>query len=341
MSTQHAFQVDLHGVVDLFAHHLYSSPRVFMRELLQNAVDAITARHRIDPAAPAKVWLITSPSSPQSGAQPATETPADQALRPSVTPADFEIRDSGIGVTEAEAIELLATVGRSSKRAAEMELARSDYLGQFGIGLLSAFMVSEQIEMYARSARDLSAPPILWRGHADGNYELTQISLDEYAAVRGDTEPGSLVRLRARADQSHWLSPETIRGLAADYGTLLPVAVLYRVEAGGEVLWDRISQSELPWRINYPNERERAAALSQLSQNLLGFRPLATIDLDLPAAGVTGVAFVLPNAVPPSVNIANRVYLKRMLVGDRVSGLLPNWAFFVRCIIDSSSLRPT
>ncbi|MDR2620027.1 MAG: hypothetical protein LBC29_02725, partial [Propionibacteriaceae bacterium] len=40
-------------------------------------------------------------------------------------------------------------------------------------------------------------------------------------------------------------------------------------------------------------------------------------------------------------NIANRVYLKRMLVGDRVSGLLPNWAFFVRCIIDSSSLRPT
>ena len=38
------FQVDLHGIVDLLSNHLYSSPRVYLRELLQNAVDAITAR---------------------------------------------------------------------------------------------------------------------------------------------------------------------------------------------------------------------------------------------------------------------------------------------------------
>ena len=39
-----AFQVDLHGMVDLLARHLYSSPRVYLRELLQNGVDALTAR---------------------------------------------------------------------------------------------------------------------------------------------------------------------------------------------------------------------------------------------------------------------------------------------------------
>jgi len=37
------FQVDLRGIVDLLSHHLYASPRVYVRELLQNAVDAITA----------------------------------------------------------------------------------------------------------------------------------------------------------------------------------------------------------------------------------------------------------------------------------------------------------
>ena len=42
----HAFQVDLRGLVDLLSHHLYSSPRVYVRELLQNAVDAITARQQ-------------------------------------------------------------------------------------------------------------------------------------------------------------------------------------------------------------------------------------------------------------------------------------------------------
>ena len=38
------FQVDLRGVVDLLSRHIYSSPRVYLRELLQNARDAITAR---------------------------------------------------------------------------------------------------------------------------------------------------------------------------------------------------------------------------------------------------------------------------------------------------------
>ncbi|MEV4110152.1 hypothetical protein [Nonomuraea sp. NPDC049695] len=45
----HSFQVDLRGLVDLLSHHLYSSPRVYLRELLQNAVDAVTARQRMDP----------------------------------------------------------------------------------------------------------------------------------------------------------------------------------------------------------------------------------------------------------------------------------------------------
>jgi len=49
----HAFQVDLRGVVDLLSRHLYSGPRVYLRELLQNGVDAITARRQLDPDAPA------------------------------------------------------------------------------------------------------------------------------------------------------------------------------------------------------------------------------------------------------------------------------------------------
>src|SRR5262245_35486223 len=53
----HTFQVDLRGVVDLLSHHLYGSPRVYVRELLQNAVDAITARQVDDPQAPAQVLI--------------------------------------------------------------------------------------------------------------------------------------------------------------------------------------------------------------------------------------------------------------------------------------------
>ena len=44
MTDDHKFQVNLRGVIDLLSHHLYSGPQVYIRELLQNAVDAIAAR---------------------------------------------------------------------------------------------------------------------------------------------------------------------------------------------------------------------------------------------------------------------------------------------------------
>lgn len=44
---QYRFQVNLGGMIDILANHLYSSPRVFIREVLQNATDAITARKEL------------------------------------------------------------------------------------------------------------------------------------------------------------------------------------------------------------------------------------------------------------------------------------------------------
>ena len=45
---EHAFKIDLQGIIDLLSNHLYSDPSVFVRELLQNGVDAITARRGLD-----------------------------------------------------------------------------------------------------------------------------------------------------------------------------------------------------------------------------------------------------------------------------------------------------
>ena len=36
------FQVDLRGLVDVLSHHLYSSERIYLRELVQNALHPAT-----------------------------------------------------------------------------------------------------------------------------------------------------------------------------------------------------------------------------------------------------------------------------------------------------------
>lgn len=323
-----AFQVDLHGVVDLLARHLYSGPRVYVRELLQNGVDAITARRALDPGCPATV-----------------------RLRP-LADGSLLVVDSGVGLTRAEAEELLATVGRSSKRDLDLGLGREEFLGQFGIGLLSAFMVADRIELVSRSAREPDAPAVRWRGHADGSYDLVELP-------DADLPAGSTVRLRPRRDMEHWLAGETLAALAAEFGSLLGVDVAVEVPlqpgapsgpadelpADGSPrpghVWRRVSTPELPWARTYPDEAARARALARYCEETFGFTPLAHVDLSVPLAGVSGVAFVLPAAVPPGGGGSHRVYLKRMLLGSRVEGLLPEWAFFVRCVIDASGLRPT
>lgn len=57
--------------------------------------------------------------------------------------------------------------------------------------------------------------------------------------------------------------------------------------------------------------------------------------------GIRGAAYVLPSAVSPTQRGGHRVHLKGMLLTDRADTLLPPWAFFVRCVIDTTGLRPT
>ncbi|GEL93885.1 molecular chaperone HtpG [Cellulomonas composti] len=287
---------------------------MYVRELLQNGVDAITARRALDPDAPARVRLRPGPD------------------------GSLEVTDTGIGLTFAQAQELLATVGRSSKRDLDLGLGREEFLGQFGIGLLSAFMVADEIELVSRSAADPLAPPVRWVGHADGRYDLEVLADD-------DVPVGSTVRLRARRDAEHWLAAETVVALAEEFGGLLPVDVAVQVPLpGGEgsgTAWRRVSEPTLPWHRTFPDEGARESALAAHCERALGFTPLASIELDVPVAGLSGVAFVLPTAVPAGAGRKHRVYVKRMLLGSHVDDLLPEWAFFVRCVVDTSVLRPT
>ncbi len=298
-----SFQVDLRGVVDLLSHHLYSSPRVYLRELLQNAVDATTARLATEPDADVRIRL-----------EPLGHG-GEQTLR---------IHDTGIGLTEAEVHTLLATIGRSSKRD-DLGFARHEFLGQFGIGLLSCFLVADEIQVVTRSAT--GGPTMLWRGFADGRYSLEK-------AAEQRAEPGTSVALLPRPGMRRWLEEETVRELAAHYGGLLPFDV--RV-ANPDGTADPVTAAP-PWTAVTADRQE---TLSAYCERHFGFRPFAIVDLSAPEAGLTGCAFVLPFPANPAERGAHRVYLKRMLLTDRTPDLLPEWAFFARVVVDATELRPT
>src|ERR1044072_2375266 len=89
------FQVNLSGIIDLLSKHTYSSPQVFIRELLQNGADAIQARVYLEPDFKGEMHI-----------ELAHDKDAPVLI----------FKDNGIGLNEEEIHLFLATIGQTSKR---------------------------------------------------------------------------------------------------------------------------------------------------------------------------------------------------------------------------------
>ncbi len=301
MSSEQNFRVNLQGMVDLLGHHLYSGPGVYLRELVQNSVDAITARRLDDPDHPGHITI----------------TPADASAD-----GRLWITDDGIGLDAEDIRAVLSTIGATSKRD-ELGFQREGFLGQFGIGLLSCFMVSDRIDVRTRTA---DGPTWQWRGRSDGTYDVRPAEEDLPAQGTEVTlEPGHHPDL---------LHTDAVRALLTRYAAFLPVDIELVTATGTES-----PRREFPWEVRHASPADRRSATIALCEDLLGFSPMDQIELADPESGVRGVAFVSP--YPGMHRGAHRVYARHMLVNESADSVLPDWAFFLRAVIDTEQLRPT
>ena len=304
---EHKFQINLRGIIDLLSNHLYSGPEVFVRELMQNATDAITARQKIDPkhVGDIRMEIHSTPGKP-----------------PTVM-----MSDNGIGLTPEEVHTFLATIGLSSKRAAEGERP-TDFIGQFGIGILSCFVVSDAITVYSKSATG-GTPAIEWKARPDGTYTLKEIDRD--------LAPGTQVWLTAKPEAAEHFDPARVKELARHFGGLLPFPI-HLLHGKTDTV---VNERGAPWRQTYPNAREQYKAYMEFGREVFESEFLDAIPLKSEVGGVDGVAYVLSHSATLTSKRAHRVYLKNMLLSENVENLLPDWAFFVKAAVNATDLRPT
>ncbi|WP_168733518.1 HSP90 family protein [Deinococcus sp. Arct2-2] len=288
----HSFSVDLGGLIDLLSEHLYSGPEVYLRELMQNGVDAIRTRQQQDGEEFVPVLTLET---------------SDSTLIST---------DNGVGLTPDDIHSFLATIGRSSKRG------NIEMIGQFGIGLLACFLVSEEIELVSRSAS--GTPPLRWLGHADGSYTLED--------GPADTPTGTQVRLKAREGRAEYLLPERVSAWAGDFGGLLP----FPVKVNGVT----VNENGAPWLDDSRGEEARRAATLAYGAHLLELPPLDFVDIKTESGQVRGVAFILPWTPTLERRGQHRVYVRHMLLSNEEEELTPRWAFFIRAVLDTQTLRP-
>lgn len=297
------FKVNLGGMIEILSDHLYSSPDVFVRELLQNGVDAITAKKKL---------------LPDSAGQITIEIENEKSI---------VFTDNGQGLTVDEIHQFLAIIGESSKRDLENGNIRTDYIGRFGIGLLSCFMVANEIRMITKSCKDENAKVLEWCGKPDGTYSINELDASEM------TETGTKVLLQAKTGMEEYYTREHIENLIRYYGMLLPYPIV-TVENGES---NQINPTYLPWDGRETNEQE----LMLFGNMMFGENFFDCFTFHSEDGNVSGVAYIKNHSVLPSVKSSHRIYLKNMLLTEKGEGLIPNWAVFTSCVVNATDLRPT
>jgi hypothetical protein len=146
------FEFDREKMLDFLGEELYGGDRyVFLRELLQNSIDAIRMRRS----------LIKANEGRELGGLGEIRVTVEHCQ----DTTNITWQDDGIGMDENILRNYLAVLGKSYYRSDEfMRLGIPiDPISYFGIGILTCFMVADSIEIVTYKDRNLPPPSELLR----------------------------------------------------------------------------------------------------------------------------------------------------------------------------------
>lgn len=315
--SQHEFRVNMPGILKILAESLYSDKRVAIRELIQNAQDSCTRR-------------ANEQNPPRY--QPRIHISIESDTRSLI------IADNGSGLTAEEVTDYLSTIGRSYTRELGETLSylkpeqAEALIGQFGLGFLSAFLIAEEVILTTQSYKPHS-PAIEWRSSGSIHYETRQLTQTH--------EVGTRVQLKLKPQYTYLLSHQTMISTLRRFADYLPTPI-------------HVGKSEAPVNVMQPpwEQPESEIAISDAIQRNFGvYAPLAVIVLqdytlnlghDSVRIPLSGFLFIPPGTTASIQEYGDLVvYLRRMFITDGETQLLPDWARFVRGMIDCPYLQPT
>lgn len=310
------FQIHLPGLLKVLAENLYSTPKVAIRELLQNAHDSCVRRSVEDKRASARARID---------------------VRIDAEAQTILIQDNGSGLTEDEVVQYLSTIGRSYTRQLGENLSlmspemSEKLIGQFGLGFLSAFLIASQVTLTTRSMKP-NSPTYQWQSNGDIHYDLKVVD---------EAPVGTQVKLTVKPSVAYLLNESVLVSTIQHYADFLPVPV----HVNGSSM--AVNAIHPPWEAIDPD----IAIQDYIARKFGMEHPLAVIQLHDHKVDLGHDSITIPMKgflfIPPSSRVSIQeygdlsVYIRRMFICENQRDLLPTWARFVRGVIDCTALEPT
>ena len=334
------FKTESKRLLDLMINSIYTNREIFLRELISNASDALDKRH----------YLSLTDKSYASSDPLKIDLAVDSQNR------TLTITDNGVGMNKEGLEKELGTIAHSGsadfKQAMEGNNKDVDIIGQFGVGFYSAFMVSDKVVVESKTPDE---PANRWTSDGQDGYTIEPCDKESV---------GTKITLYLRQDTdevkySDYLQEYKIDELVKKYSDYVryPIQMVLEKTKPIEGKKDKDGNPEYEtthelttlnsvvplWRRNKKNIKPEEYNDFYKSKFSDWEAPAKVIHYSLEGAMSYKALLFIPAKVPFNYYAQEyepglQLYSKGVFIMDHAKDLLPDWARFVKGLVDTEDV---
>lgn len=310
MEKQGKIQISSENMMPIIKKWLYSDKDIFLREIIANGVDAITKHKK----------LVDMGE---------TEKEEKYSIRVIIdeNAKTLTVEDNGIGMTAEEVEKYITQIAFSGAAdfLEKYENASGDgIIGHFGLGFYSAYMVSQNVEIFTKSYKD--APAVHWESDGESTYTLQETQ---------KKERGTKIVLHLAEGEEEFLKEYRIRELLKKYCSFMPVEI-YLNPKGEES--DKAINDTTPLYLKDPKECTEEEYKNFYRDTFMDFNePLFWIHLNMEYPFRLKGILYFPQIKKQQVQLEKgqvKLYCNQVFIADNIKEVIPEFLMLLNGIID-------
>ncbi len=311
MEKQGNIKISSENMMPIIKKWLYSDKDIFLREIVANGVDAITKYKKLV----------------DMGEATKDEIPYKLTVTVNEKAKTITVEDNGIGMTGEEVEKYITQIAFSGAEdfLQKYENASGDgIIGHFGLGFYSAYMVSDNVEIYTKSYKD--EPAVKWE--SDGNSTYTISETDK-------TDRGTKIVMHLAKAEKNFLKEQTVRELLRKYCSFMPYDIYLNPKGDDS---DKPINNPLPLYLKDPKECTEEEYKNFYRDTFMDFNePLFWIHLNMEYPFRLKGILYFPQVKKQQVQLEKgqvKLYCNQVFIADNIKEVIPEFLMLLNGVID-------
>ena len=311
MEKQGKIKISSENMMPIIKKWLYSDKDIFLREIVANGVDAITKHKKLAEMGEAEKENV---------GYKIIVTVDEKAKT-------LTVEDNGIGMTAEEVEKYITQIAFSGAEdfLQQYEKASGDgIIGHFGLGFYSAYMVSDNVEIYTKSYKN--EPAVKWE--SDGNSEYTISPCEK-------NERGTKIVMHIAKDEKEFLKETAIRQLLTKYCSFMPFDIYLNPKNDDK---DKPVNNTAPLYLKDPKECTDEEYKNFYRDTFMDYNePLFWIHLNMEYPFRLKGILYFPKVKKQQIQLEKgqvKLYCNQVFIADNIKEVIPEFLMLLNGVID-------